>query len=208
MIYQRFVKRFLDILVSICLLPVFVVVYLVVGALIKWKDHGPVLYVSKRIGKDFRVFNMYKFRSMIVNAPDWRLEDGTTYNSADDSRVTRIGRILRSTSIDEVPQLINILQGKMSWVGPRPGDVESIDTYLEDEKGKMKVLPGITGYSQAYYRNSIPSREKRLLDAWYANHITFVLDMKIIARTAFIVFRRKFIHNHIQADASAESSSK
>ena len=150
-----------------------------------------MFYKSARVGKGFKKFGMYKFRSMKVNAPDLRNEDGSTYNSAHDPRVTKIGKFLRETSLDETPQLLNIIKGEMSIVGPRAGDWESVDTYLDDEKDKTKVLPGLTGYSQAYFRNSASVREKRRRDAWYANHVSFLFDLRIIRKTVIMVIKHK-----------------
>ena len=151
---------------------------------------------------------MLKFRSMRVNAPDLRNEDGGTYNAKDDPRVTRIGRKLRETSLDELPQLLNVLAGQMSIVGPRPGDVESKDSYQEDEMAKLQVRPGITGYTQAYYRNSLGVREKRLLDAWYASHVTFFLDLKILLRTVVAVLKKEDVYNSINSQDTEKQSSR
>ena len=136
-----------------------------------------------RIGKGFKEFGMLKFRSMKINSPDLRNEDGSTFNSKTDPRVTKIGHILRETSLDEIPQVFNVLAGQMSIIGPRAGDVESKNTYENDEKDKLLVRPGITGYTQAYYRNGLGVREKRLYDAWYAHRVTFGLDVIIFFRT-------------------------
>lgn len=119
------------------------------------EDKGSIFYVAQRLGKNGKTYNMYKFRSMKVNAPDLRNEDGTTYNSEDDPRVTRVGKILRKTSLDETPQLLNVLIGNMSFIGPRP-DLPGADreVYRKGDEVKLEVNPGLTGYSQAYYRNS------------------------------------------------------
>ena len=124
------------------------------------------------------MLRMYKFRSMKVNSPNILNEDGSTYNSAEDSRVTKVGKVIRETSIDEIPQILNVIKGEMSIIGPRASGFDALPSYKDDEKDKMKVLPGITGYTQAYFRNGLSVREKRLKDAWYANHVSFVLDMK------------------------------
>ena len=180
----------------------------ITAVIIKCYDGGPVFYRSKRLGRGFREFSMLKFRSMRVNAPDLRNEDGGTYNAKDDPRVTRIGRKLRETSLDELPQLLNVLAGQMSIVGPRPGDVESKDSYQEDEMAKLQVRPGITGYTQAYYRNSLGVREKRLLDAWYASHVTFFLDLKILLRTVVAVLKMEDVYNSINSQDTEKQSSR
>ena len=181
--YQNAVKRFFDILICLILLPFLLLVFLIVGIAIKMDDGGPIIYCSKRIGRGFREFDMYKFRSMKINAPDLRNADGSTFNSSTDPRVTKIGRFLRETSIDELPQLLNVLKGDMMLIGPRAGDVESKDTYAPDEKDKTLVRPGITGFTQAYFRNNMGVREKRLYDAWYAHNVSLALDIKILFRT-------------------------
>ena len=147
--YQIVLKRLIDILLCIIILPVVLLITIPIAIAIKIEDGGPIFYKSHRIGKGFREFNMLKFRSMKVNAPDIRNDDGSTYNSQKDSRVTRIGRFIRETSLDELPQFFNVLLGHMSLIGPRAGDVESKDTYEEDEKDKLLVRPGISGYTQA-----------------------------------------------------------
>lgn len=194
--YQRVVKRLIDILVCLLALPFVLLILIPVAIAIKAEDHGPVFYASKRIGVGFKEFGMLKFRSMKVNAPDLRNEDGSTYNSDKDPRVTRVGHFLRETSIDELPQFFNVLAGQMSIVGPRAGDVESKDTYEQDEKDKLLIRPGITGYTQAYYRNGLDVRSKRLYDAWYAHNVSFLLDIKILLRTVKTVFRHENLYTN------------
>ena len=195
-VYQNQVKRIMDIVLCVIALPVFLLILLPVAVAIKLEDHGPVFYGSRRIGLGFREFSMLKFRSMKVNAPDIRNADGSTYNSATDDRVTKVGRFLRETSLDEVPQILNVLKGDMSIVGPRAGDVESRDTYAEDERDKTLVRPGITGYTQAYYRNGLGVRDKRMLDAWYAHNVSFGLDLNILFRTVKTVFMHENLYTN------------
>lgn len=194
--YQNTIKRCIDILISVAILPFIIVITLPVAIAIKLEDGGPVFYKSRRLGKGFKEFDMLKFRSMKVNAPDIRNNDGSTYNSQEDNRVTRIGRFIRETSLDELPQCINVLCGDMSLIGPRAGDVESKDTYEADEKDKMLVRPGISGYTQAYYRNNIGVRDKRLYDAWYAHNVSFLLDIKIILKTIVTVLKRENVYTN------------
>ena len=177
-------------------LPVVLLILIPVGIAIKLEDRGPVFYYSKRLGVGFKEFGMMKFRSMKVNAPDLRNADGSTFNSDRDERVTKIGRFLRETSIDELPQIFNVLKGDMSIIGPRAGDVESKDTYEEDEKDKLLIRPGITGYTQAYYRNNLGVREKRLYDAWYAHNVSCWLDIKIFFKTIQTVLKRENIYTN------------
>ena len=194
--YQIVLKRLVDIFVSLLALIILSPLFLVLALAIVIDDKGPVFYKSKRIGRNFKEFNMYKFRSMKVNAPNILNEDGSTYNSKEDSRVTRVGRFLRESSLDELAQLINVLKGDMSLIGPRAGDVESKDTYVEDEKAKTLVRPGISGLTQAYYRNGLGVREKRLYDAWYAHNVTMWMDIKIIFRTVKTVFCRENLYTN------------
>lgn len=194
--YKCFFKRFIDIILSLLALPFWVLLFIPIAIAIKIEDQGPVFYKSVRVGQDFKKFGMYKFRSMKVNAPDIRNADGSTYNSSDDYRVTIVGKFLRETSLDETPQLLNIIKGDMSVIGPRAGDWESVDTYLDDEKDKTKVRPGLTGYCQAYFRNSAGVREKRLKDAWYANNVSIMLDIKIFIKTIQTVLLRRNIYSN------------
>lgn len=194
--YKNFLKRFLDLLISIMFFPFFAIIFIVVAILIKLEDRGPIFYKGARIGKDCKIFKMYKFRSMKVNAPNILNKDGSTYNSKDDNRVTKVGKFIRETSIDELPQIINILKGEMSFIGPRASLEEALESYKDDEKDKMKVRPGITGYTQAYYRNNLTVREKRLKDAWYANNVSFLLDLKIFFKTIGTVVKKENIYTN------------
>lgn len=194
--YQLYIKRIIDILVCLSLLPFVLLLVIPISIIIKLEDNGPVFYSSKRLGVNFKEFGMLKFRSMKVNAPDLRNADGSTYNSKEDVRVTKIGRFLRETSLDEIPQIFNVLFGQMSLVGPRAGDVESKDTYQEDEKDKLLIRPGITGYTQAYYRNNLGVREKRLYDACYAHDVSFILDVKILFKTVKTVLKHENIYTN------------
>ena len=155
--YQNTVKRVFDIVGSIIAVPFVLLLMIPIAIAIRIEDGGPVFYRSRRLGKNFEEFGMLKFRSMKVNVPDWRNDDGSTFNSKDDPRVTKVGRFLRETSLDEIPQVFNIIAGQMSIVGPRPSLVDSKDTYEDDEKDKMLVRPGLTGYCQAYFRNAATS---------------------------------------------------
>lgn len=194
--YQIVIKRVIDIVIGLIAAPFVLLLLIPIAIAVKIEDGGPVFYTSRRLGKGFKEFGMLKIRSMKVNAPDLRNDDGSTFNSEDDPRVTKVGRFIRETSIDEIPQVFNIIAGHMSIVGPRPGDVESKDTYQDDEKDKMLVRPGITGYCQAYYRNMASVREKRLCDAAYAHALSFELDFRIIIKTVSTVLKRKNIYSN------------
>ncbi len=194
--YRLYFKRFFDIILCLIALPFFAIIFILIALLIKLEDGGPIFYCGKRVGKNKKIYRMYKFRSMKVNALDIRNKDGSTYNSKDDPRVTRIGKLIRETSLDETPQILNVLKGDMSIIGPRPGLESNLHTYKKDEIDKMLVNPGITGYTQAYYRNGLSMREKRLKDAWYANNVSFVLDVKIFFKTIGTVFKREGIYTN------------
>ena len=180
--YSKYIKRFLDMIFSLLLLPFVLCLTIIISPLIWISDRGPIFYLSKRRGKHGKIYNMYKFRSMYVNAPDLRNADNSTFNSEDDPRVTKVGKFLRETSIDEIPQIINVLKGDMSWIGPRPSLPRHGITWEDlDDKQKLRltVRPGITGYSQVYFRNSITRDEKQENDCYYASNVSFLLDCKI-----------------------------
>lgn len=195
--YVHFFKRLIDILIGLCALPFVVLVILVFGPIIYFTDKGPVFYNATRAGKDYMPFKMFKLRSMYVNSPDLKNPDGSTYNSDDDPRVTPIGRFLRKTSLDEFPQFLNVLIGDISFIGPRP-KLWNTQRKMEDMDGDRKksfmVKPGITGYAQAYFRNSITQDEKFHWDAYYAENISFLMDVKIIFKTIKSVLFRENIN--------------
>ncbi len=198
--YKNKIKNLLDFLLGLCGLPFFLTALIIFGPIIYFTDRGPIFYNAKRIGKDGKLFKMYKFRSMYVNAPDIRLADGSTYNGENDPRVTKVGKFMRDTSIDELPQILNLLNGTMSLIGPRPDPPDWLDMYPEDIKVFLTVKPGLTGYSQAYFRNSADGAEKMKNDAYYARNINFIMDMKIFFKTIAIVLG----HDNTYKDTSAE----
>ena len=198
--YRKVIKNVFDFLIGLCGFPFFLLALIIFGPIIYFTDKGPVFYNANRIGKDGKLFKMYKFRSMYVNAPDIRLADGSTYNGEDDPRVTKIGKFMRATSIDELPQLLNLLNGTMSLIGPRPDPPDWLDKYPEDIKVFLTVKPGLTGYSQAYYRNSADGEEKMKNDAYYAKNCTFWMDVKIFFKTIAVVLG----HDNTYKDTSDE----
>ena len=149
--YKNVIKRIIGFLFSLIALPFLIIVIVVLAPIIYIDDPGPVFYVSKRAGKYGKIFNMLKFRSMKVNSPNLLNSDGSTYNSASDSRQTRVGKVIRKLSIDELPQILNVLKGDMAWIGPRPVLDSQLLTFTEEERGKLEVLPGITGYTQSLF---------------------------------------------------------
>ncbi len=181
--YKTVIKRLLGILFALIALPFVLLAALILKPIVYAEDKGPLFYVSQRAGKNGKIFGMYKFRSMKVDSPNLLNADGSTYNSATDDRQTKVGKIIRKLSIDELPQVFNILKGDMAWIGPRPVLDSQALTFTEEERDKFKVLPGLTGYTQAYNRNQLSSHDERMLDAWYANNVSFLLDVKIIFKT-------------------------
>ena len=193
----RFFKRLFDIVLSLIALPFVLLIILIFAPIIYFTDRGPVFYNAPRLGRKGKVFKMYKLRSMKVNSPNLLNADGSTYNAANDPRVTAVGRFMRKTSIDEIPQFLNVLKGDMSFIGPRAHMTSSYKGYeLLDEphKKRLEVRPGITGYSQAYYRNSATSAQKMENDVYYVDHLSLALDVKIIFKTVASVLKRENIY--------------
>lgn len=193
--YKILFKRMLDIIVGLCALPIVMIFVLIFAPIIYIEDKGSIFYLAKRIGKGGKTFNMFKFRSMKMNAPDIRMANGDTYNGDDDPRVTKIGRFMRKTSIDEIPQFLNVLNGTMSFIGPRPDTPDFLHVYESEYPSILKIKPGLTGYNQAYFRNSIDGAEKMKNDNYYAEHLSFWLDVKIVFKTIKTVLFRENI-NH------------
>lgn len=192
--YQHFFKRLLDLIIgAVAMIPLLLLV-IVLGPAIYLEDRGPVFYNAPRVGKNGREFVMYKFRSMKVNAPDLVMEDGSTYNGADDPRMTKIGAFMRRTSLDEMPQFLNVLIGNMSVIGPRPDLKRETELYEGDEGDKLLVKPGITGYAAAYGRNSLPWRERLKMDVYYVRNISFAFDVKIFFKTIETVFKQEGVY--------------
>lgn len=197
----RLVKRLFDLVCSIILLIPIGIIIVVSAIFIKAEDGGPVFYMAERTGRFGKPFRMFKLRSMKVNAPDIRLADGSTYNGDDDPRVTRFGKFARKTSIDELPQVINILKGDMSFIGPRPDTPMYLDKYTDEERIVLTVRPGITGYNQAINRNSVLTKEKLKNDIYYVKHLSIWFDIKIIFMTIVTVLRRKNINRSATTDS-------
>lgn len=196
MFYQKILKRVIDFFVSLIISPIVLIICIIFGLLIYIEDKGDIFYISERRGKNGSVFKMYKLRSMKLNSPDLRNPDGSTYNSNKDERLTKTGKLIRKLSIDELPQIFNVLKGEMSFIGPRPSLVSMrYDELDEYRKKRLNVLPGITGYSQAYYRNTISQSEKIIKDCWYVDNISLSTDLKILIKTIKIVLFKTGIYN-------------
>jgi undecaprenyl phosphate N,N'-diacetylbacillosamine 1-phosphate transferase len=176
-------KRALDLIVCAVVLPLAIPVLAVCAIAVRLTSPGPVLFRQKRLGKDESTFEMLKFRSMYLNAPDLRNPDGSTWNGADDPRVTRAGKWLRRTSLDELPQLFNILKGEMSVVGPRPDVPDALRHYRPQDRARLTVKPGVTGWAQVHGRNSLSWALRRDYDLEYVAIASLWLDIRIILRT-------------------------
>lgn len=200
--YKKYIKRIIDICISILFMPIYILLFIIIAPIIYFSDKGPVFYNAERLGKHGKIFKMYKFRTMKVNSEDIRNEDGSTYNGEDDPRVTKVGKFLRKTSIDEVPQILNVLKGDMSLVGPRPDLPEHIKQYEGNEVRKLNIRPGITGYNQAYYRNSVEWKERIKNDIYYIDNISFIMDIKVILKTILTVFKHEGVY--INKDVNKE----
>lgn len=185
--FYRAVKRFLDVTASFLGLVLLSPLLLAVSILIKIDSRGPVIFCQKRIGRNGKVFEIYKFRSMCVGAEK---TGSGVYSGKGDARVTRIGKILRATSIDELPQLLNILKGEMSFVGPRPPLTYhpwKYEEYTDFQKRMFEVRPGITGWAQVNGRKDVEWHKRIELNVWYVDHMSLLLDIKIMFMTAFKV---------------------
>ncbi len=182
--YRKFVKRLLDIIISFTALAILSPVLLVVWILVRVKLGGPAIFTQQRPGKDEKIFKLYKFRSM-TNEKD---ENGELL--PDEVRLTKFGKLLRSTSLDELPELFNILKGDMSLIGPRPLLVRYLPWYTQEERHRHDVRPGLTGLAQVNGRNALGWEARFAYDLEYVNHLTFGMDLKIIGMTVGKVLKR------------------
>ena len=183
-IYERFVKRPLDFFLSLFSLVILSPLFVLIAVLVKIKLGSPVIYKQKRPGLNERLFTLYKFRTMTDE------KDSQGNIMPDELRLTKLGRFLRSTSLDELPGLLNILLGEISIVGPRPLLVEYLDLYDNHQKRRHEVRPGLTGLAQVEGRNELTWKKRLNLDVQYLDHITFISDIKIIIKTFFKVIKR------------------
>ncbi len=181
-IYSVFIKRLLDIMISAIILVIFSWLYIILAILVRVKLGSPVLFKQPRPGKDEKIFNMYKFRTMTDE------KDASGKLLPDKDRLTKFGKLLRKTSLDELPELFCILKGDMSFIGPRPLLVEYLPYYTEREKLRHTVRPGLTGLAQASGRNTVDWDTRFELDATYVENLSFIMDLKVIAMTFKTVF--------------------
>ena len=190
-VYARYIKRILDVLLSGCALVVLTPVLLIVAVLVRTKLGSPIIFCQERPGKDEKIFKMYKFRSMTDGAEH---TGSGVYSGKGDARVTKVGKIIRATSIDELPQLINIIVGDMAIIGPRPPLTYHpwpVEQYTEEQFHMFDVRPGITGWAQVHGRKGVEWHERIKMNVWYTQHVSFVLDIKILFMTVFKVLRNE-----------------
>lgn len=196
--YEKYIKRPVDFILSLLALIVLSPILLVVAVLVRIKLGSPVIFKQERPGLNGEIFNMYKFRTM-TNAKD---ENGELL--PDIIRLTNFGRFLRNSSLDELPELINILKGEMSVIGPRPLLTKYLPLYNDKQRRRHEVRPGMTGYAQAHGRNSMSWEDKFDMDVYYVDHISFLGDLKIIMDTVLSVIRREGIDSSNSSNVTIE----
>lgn len=189
MVYKLFVKPVLGFSAALIGLIVISPVFILITLLLSLSNHGTPFFIQKRPGKNGRIFKVIKFKTM----NDRRDKDGNLL--PDSMRLTKIGRIIRSTSLDELPQLLNVIKGDMSLIGPRPLLVEYLPLYSKEQARRHEVRPGMTGWAQVNGRNAISWEEKFRLDVWYVDNVSFLLDIKILFMTFLKVFKREGINS-------------
>ncbi|SHF10547.1 Sugar transferase involved in LPS biosynthesis (colanic, teichoic acid) [Marinitoga hydrogenitolerans DSM 16785] len=190
MIYRKYIKRMLDFLFAIILLIITSPIMLLAAIAIKIEDpKGPILFKQKRPGKNAKIFTVYKFRTMRVET------EKNGKKLSDMERLTKIGSFLRKTSIDELPQLFNVIKGEMSFIGPRPLLVDYLSLYSKEQMRRHEVMPGISGWAQVNGRNAISWEDKFKYDVWYVDHLSFLLDLKIFFMTVINILKQEGINS-------------
>ena len=187
--YKHFLKRFFDIFMSLFILLLVWPIFLIIALAIKIDSKGPVIFKQQRIGKGGKVFNIYKFRSMCVGAEK---TGSGVYSDKNDARVTKVGKFLRATSLDELIQVVNILKGDMSFIGPRPPLTYHpwpIEEYTEEQKKMFNVRPGVTGWAQVHGRKDVEWNKRIELNVWYVENLSFLLDLRILFTTVLKLFK-------------------
>ena len=192
--YKRFLKRWLDFAIVLCVLLVIWPILAVIAVWLHFANKGAgAFFTQERPGKDGKIFKVIKFKSMTDE------RDGEGRLLPDAERLTKVGRFVRSTSLDELPQLLNVLKGDMALVGPRPLLPEYLPLYSKEQARRHEVRPGITGWAQTHGRNAISWTEKFQLDVWYVDHVSFAVDLKVVFLTVKKVFEREGISQEGQA---------
>lgn len=192
--YEKYIKRLLDIVCALLAIIVFCWLYGLLAILVRVKLGSPILFSQERLGKDEKIFKLYKFRTMT----DARDENGALL--PDEERLTRFGKLLRATSLDELPEAVNILKGDMSVIGPRPLLVKYLPRYNAFQHRRHEVRPGLSGYAQVHGRNALNWEERFSLDVWYVDHVSFIGDLKIVVQTIGKAFIKR---DGISSDTSA-----
>lgn len=184
---QYIIKEILDKILALILLLITLPIFIIVSISIKLESKGPVIFKQQRLGRNGKPFTIYKFRTMVNNAVNM---GSGIFTSKNDSRITKVGKVLRKTSVDELPQLVNILKGEMSFIGPRPPLLNhpyEYKDYDDIQVLRFSVLPGITGYAQAYARNSIKWPDRIKMDVYYYKNFSLWFDLKILIKTVLTV---------------------
>lgn len=206
--YRNIFKRLIDVVLSFIGIIVVSPIYLLTAILIKLDSKGPVLFKQKRLGVNGVPFNIYKFRSMYINSEK---KGSGVYSGKDDPRVTKAGKFIRLTSIDELPQFVNILKGDMAIIGPRPALTYHpwpYEEYTEEQKKMFSVRPGVTGWAQIHGRKDVEWNKRIEMNVWYAEHLSFWLDVKIFFATIFKVITFKDNYNAEETAAKTDSAAK
>jgi sugar transferase EpsL len=203
---QNGLKRLMDLILSsvalICLSPFLLIIALAVRV----SSPGPVLFRQQRLGKGGVPFALYKFRTMYDGVRQVKSPDGSNIVLKNDPRITRVGRFLRSFSLDELPQLLNVAKGDMSLVGPRPDQLDHLEFYTEQDKCKLAMRPGLTGFAMVRGRNTIPWKERVRLDVWYVEHHSLSLDLQILMKTIPVLLFRQNVYAKAQSVDAEEKS--
>jgi lipopolysaccharide/colanic/teichoic acid biosynthesis glycosyltransferase len=208
---QQLTKRVLDFVFALLVLIIFWPVFLILYVIVKVDSPGPAIFRQERLGKDSKPFTCYKFRTMVDNAPHMRKPDGSAYTGADDPRITRVGRFLRKSSMDEPPQFFNVLNGDMSMVGPRPEQVDQVRYYTERHKKRLLVKPGMTSWASIRGRNELAWEQRLDIDAEYVENYSLGLDVRIFLLTLPMLISTRGAfgpQDEAGADPSPDGSSK
>lgn len=206
--YRNIFKRLIDVVLSFIGIIVVSPIYLLTAIFIRLESEGPVIFKQKRLGVNGVPFNIYKFRSMYINSEK---KGSGVYSGKDDPRVTKVGKFIRLTSIDELPQFFNILKGDMAIIGPRPALTYHpwpYEEYTEEQKKMFSVRPGVTGWAQIHGRKDVEWNKRIEMNVWYAEHLNFWLDVKIFFATIFKVITFKDNYNVEETAAKTDSAMK
>lgn len=198
-VYDKYIKRIIDIFISFISLIILLPIFLMIGFSIKLESKGPIFFVHKRIGKNGKIIKIYKFRTMVQNAeeliksftPEQMKEFKENFKLDNDPRITKIGKILRKTSLDELPQLINILKGELSIIGPRPVIEEELEKYGENKSKFLSVTPGLTGYWASNGRSNISYEERMKMELFYIDNMSWKMDIKVFFKTIISVLKKE-----------------